>query len=113
MDMKNFSIALLKTLMPLYVFAQKSEEDYCEAFNLIEIWMDAQKDYDMLPGISASAVKGDEVIWSGAFDLANKKTGLSFSTETLCSICSISKLFTSVAIMKLYDDGKLRLDDRI
>ncbi len=31
--------------------------------------------------------------------------------STLFSICSISKLFTSVAIMKLYDEGKLRLDD--
>ena len=34
-------------------------------------------------------------------------------SSTLFSICSISKLFTSVAIMKLYDDGKLRLDDHI
>ena len=35
------------------------------------------------------------------------------SPKTLGSICSISKLFTSVAIMKLYDEGKLRLDDEV
>ncbi len=111
--MKNLSIVILITFLPLSVFAQESEKDYSEAFKLIEVWLDAQKDYDMLPGISASAVKGDEVIWSGAFGLANRETEHPFSTETLGSICSISKLFTSIAIMKLYDDGKLRLDDRI
>ncbi len=34
-------------------------------------------------------------------------------TNTICSICSISKLFTATAIMKLYDEGKLRLDDKV
>ncbi|MBM3855349.1 MAG: serine hydrolase, partial [Verrucomicrobia bacterium] len=33
--------------------------------------------------------------------------------DTLYSICSISKLFTAVAILQLCDAGRLRLDDRI
>ncbi|MEX1015052.1 MAG: serine hydrolase domain-containing protein [Candidatus Paceibacterota bacterium] len=41
------------------------------------------------------------------------ETGLAMATNTLCSVCSISKLFTSVAIMQLYEDGHLRLDDTI
>ena len=32
---------------------------------------------------------------------------------TIYSICSISKLFTSVAVMQLRDAGKLRLDDPV
>src|SRR5206468_10033186 len=33
--------------------------------------------------------------------------------DTIYSICSISKLFTSIAAMQLRDAGKLRLDDPV
>ena len=33
--------------------------------------------------------------------------------DTIYSICSISKLFTSVAVMQQRDAGKLRLDDPV
>ncbi|MCC5939906.1 MAG: beta-lactamase family protein [Balneolaceae bacterium] len=111
--MKKIFLIPFLLILPLSLFSQSGEKDYSEAFNLIEVWLDAQTDYDMLPGISASAVEGDELLWSGAFGLANRETELPYSTSTLGSICSISKLFTSIAIMTLYEDGKLRLDDRI
>jgi CubicO group peptidase (beta-lactamase class C family) len=53
------------------------------------------------------------VLWSGAFGLANVKENIKVDTSTLCSICSISKFFTSVAIIKLYDERKLGLDDKV
>ena len=93
--------------------AQDSKKDYTEAFQLVEVWMEAQKDFDQLPGMTAIVVEDQEVLWSGAFGMANKEKNLSASKETICSICSISKLFTSVAIMKLYDEGKIRLDDLV
>ncbi|MCK4746034.1 MAG: beta-lactamase family protein, partial [Bacteroidales bacterium] len=95
------------------VYSQDKKKDYSEAFQLIEIWLDAQKDYDQLPGISAVVVEDQEVLWSGAFGLANIENDMIAKSSTLYSICSISKLFTSVAIMKLYDEGKLRLDDKV
>jgi CubicO group peptidase (beta-lactamase class C family) len=93
--------------------AQGSPEKYNEAFRLVEVWLDAQKDYEKLPGISASVVEDQEILWKGAFGLANPEENLKTTPSTLCSICSISKLFTAVAIMKLYDEGKLRLDDQV
>ncbi len=94
--------------------AQKSDsKDYSEAIQLIEVWLEAQKDYEKIPAIMAIAVEDQEVIWEGAFGLANLEKEVNAEPTTLCSICSISKLFTSVAIMKLYDEGKLRLDDEI
>ena len=38
---------------------------------------------------------------------------IAMQPETIFSICSISKLFTSIAIMQLWEQGKLRLDDSI
>lgn len=94
-------------------FSQKGKKDYREAFKLVEVWLEAQKDYDKLPGLTAIVIEDQEVLWSGAFGLANVEKNIRAEASTLCSICSISKLFTSVAIMKLYDEGKLRLDDKV
>lgn len=110
--MKNTILSLLLTLLFTGAYAQEADKDYSEAFTLIEVWLDAQKDYDNLPGLSAIVVEDQEVLWSGAAGMANKEKRVATHVSTLCSICSISKLFTSVAVMILYDEGKLRLDDK-
>jgi CubicO group peptidase (beta-lactamase class C family) len=84
-----------------------------EALNAVQIWLDAQRDYDQLPGISAAIVHDQELIWSGAMGMADLDEERAATSSTLYSICSISKLFTSVAIMQLRDEGKLRLSDRV
>lgn len=109
---KNLLIIILFSFS-ISTFAQEESKDYSDAIKIIEAWLDAQKDYEKLPGITASIVSDQELIWSGAFGMANIEGGIKADPKTLCSICSISKLFTSVAIMKLYDEGKLRLDDNI
>lgn len=111
--MKAKLITILLCLFNLNAGAQESKKDYSEAFKIIEVWLDAQKDYEKLPGISAAIVKDQEIIWSGAFGKANIEADVPTDINTICSICSISKLFTATAIMKLYDEGKLRLDDKV
>ncbi len=110
--MKALLTFCLALTLALPVFAQ-GDKDYAEAFHLIEVWLDAQADYENLPGLSAIVVEDQEVLWSGAVGYANPSAEVAASPSTIYSICSISKLFTAVAIMKLYDEGKLRLDDRI
>ena len=94
------------------LYAQEKIEN-AEAYKLIEAWLEAQKDYEELPAISAAIVKKQNQLWSGAFGYSNVEEGREAETNTIYSICSISKLFTAVAVMKLYDEGKLRLDDNI
>jgi len=100
-------------LLSVFTFAQKESKDYSEAIKIIEVWLDAQRDFDNLPGISVSIVSDQEMLWSGAYGMANIEENVKADPNTLCSICSVSKLFTAIAIMKLYDEGKLRLDDKI
>ncbi len=111
--MKKFALALTLVASCIAVHPQDDKTNYDEALTLIEVWLDAQKDFEDIPGISASIVEDQKLLWSGGVGLANPETQKPFTGATLCSICSISKLFTSVAIMKLYDEGKLRLDDRL
>jgi CubicO group peptidase (beta-lactamase class C family) len=113
MNNMKFKLFLLIATICLQINAQEQKKDFSEAFKLIEIWLDAQKDYEKLPGISAAIIKDQEIIWSGAFGKANVEADVDTEVNTICSICSISKLFTATAIMKLYDEGKLRLDDKV
>lgn len=110
--MKNV-VLILTCFLWLNTNAQKGSKDYSEAFAILEVWLEAQKDYDKLPGISVSIVSDQKTIWSGAYGMANVQGNVKTNSTTLGSICSVSKLFTAVAIMKLYDEGKLRLDDNI
>ena len=117
-QMKATLLIILLTGFCHSAIAQDKEEekpatDYTEAITLVEVWLDAMQKYDELPGISAIALEDQEVIWKGAFGEANPEEDIPMQTNTICSVCSISKLFTSVSIMNLYEDGKLRLDDEI
>ena len=111
--MKKLSLIALLLFFILTGYSQKAKMDYSEGFKLIEVWLDAQKDFEKLPGITAIIVEDQDVLWSNAFGMANPEGKVKAEPTTLFSICSISKLFTSVAIMKLYDEGKIRLDDLI
>ena len=111
--MKRYYFTLCLSLLISTIYSQENKKDYTEAFKLVEVWLEAQKDFDKLPGLTAIVIEDQEVLWSGAVGLANVEKNIKAEASTLCSICSISKLFTSVAIMKLYDEGKLRLDDQV
>ncbi len=54
--------------------------------------------------------RGDEVLWSCARGLASRRWGAPITLETRFDVASISKLFTSVAVLQLVDRGLLDLD---
>ncbi|MEO5946328.1 MAG: serine hydrolase domain-containing protein [Chitinophagaceae bacterium] len=111
--MKKYYLIILLTLLINTAYTQEKKKDYTEAFKLIEIWLEAQKDFEHIPALTAIVIEDQKVLWSGAVGMANVESNIKADASTLFSICSISKLFTSVAIMKLYDEGKLRLDDKV
>ena len=83
------------------------------ALELLEVWIDAQLAYDHIPGISAAIVHDQDLLWSRGFGYADLEAEAAISPQTIFSICSVSKLFTSIAVMQLRDAGKLNLDDPI
>lgn len=93
--------------------AQTAKDSLANALNLIDRWLEAQYQYDHVPGLSVGIVKDQELIWSKGYGKSNVEDGVEATPETIYSICSISKLFTSIAIMQLYEQGILRLDDPV
>ena len=84
-----------------------------DAVQLWAEWVEYQASVERVPGLSYGIVHDQELVASGGFGQANPATGSPATPETLYSICSISKLFTSVALMQQRDAGRLRLDDPV
>ena len=83
------------------------------AVELARTWLEAQRAYERIPGVSAEVVHDQEVVWSGAFGMADVEAKRPATVDTIYSICSISKLFTSVAVMQQRDAGKIHLEDPV
>src|SRR5262245_60399170 len=111
--MKYFFFFFVSLLTCTAAISQAKKPDYKEALNIIDAWLNAQRDFDKLPGISVAIVNDQEIIFQKGYGFADVENKVPMEAETICSICSISKLFTSVAVMQLWEQGKLRLDDSI
>lgn len=92
---------------------QVADERVRAALSLAEVWLEAQRDYEQMPGISAGVIYDQQMLWKHSYGYADLKTRRPTAADTIYSICSISKLFTSVAVMQLRDAGKVRLDDPV
>src|SRR5687768_12751829 len=64
-------------------------------------------------GVSVAVVKGRDTILAKGYGLADIENEVPATTKTVYRIGSITKQFTSAAIMRLVDDGKLSLDDTL
>lgn len=106
-------MSILFCMVSLITYAQEYTKNYDDAFKLIEVWLDAQKDFENIPSITAVVIKDQNILWKGAFGKSNIELENKAKTSTISSICSMTKSFTAVAIMKLADDGKLNLDDPV
>ncbi len=76
--MKLTLLSVILLLGFLVGHSQEKQTDYKDAFNLIDKWMEAQQDYQDLPGITASIVKDQEILWSKAYGMANLENKVIF-----------------------------------
>ncbi len=62
---------------------------------------------------AVAVAKGDEVIFEGAFGMADRAAGRANDNETQFRLASISKMFVAVATLQLVEQGLTSLDDTI
>ncbi|HTQ66699.1 MAG TPA: serine hydrolase domain-containing protein [Puia sp.] len=112
----------MKKLLTVFLFSHfvffsivqaQKKPDLRDAFVVIDKWLNGMRDYDRLPGISIAIVYDQFTIWSKGYGYADVEKKVPMQPSTICSICSISKLFTSISVMQLVEQGKVRLDDSI
>ncbi len=80
---------------------------------LMEQWIEAQRVYRNLPGLSVALVHDQDLIYARGFGFSNIDDEIPATAETMYRVASITKSFTAIAILQLRDQGKLQLDDPI
>ena len=80
---------------------------------LLCAWIEARMAYRDEPGLTIGIVHDQELVWARGFGYADVDNQVAATAATRYRIASITKLFTSTAILMLRDAGKLQLDDPI
>ena len=68
---------------------------------------------DHIPGVTACIFTREGIRWIGSYGWANIERKIPMTADGLQNICSISKTFTTTALMQLWQAGKLKLDDDV
>jgi len=119
---KNFNLYVMKLILTL---SRPLAFSFClnifigivaysqDPFLLAESYISQHIAENKIPGIAACVVKGDQIVWSGAKGYANMEREIPMDTEMVMNIASISKTFTATAVMQLWEQGRIGLDDDI
>ncbi|MDQ2925023.1 MAG: serine hydrolase [Acidobacteriota bacterium] len=109
MRLSAFLLASFFTVA-LHAQAPKETAARAEALRVADVWLDGVQAYQHIPAISAGVVVGDDLVWSAGYGTIDAAHSVPATPQTIYSICSISKLFTSISLMQLYEQGKVSLD---
>ena len=80
---------------------------------LLCAWIEARMAYRGEPGLSIAIVHDQDLVWARGFGYADLANRVAASADTRYRIASVTKLFTSTAILLLRDAGQLQLDDPV
>jgi len=76
-----------------------------------EIW--ANINSGKASSATVAILDGGKIVYSEGFGMAVRETSTPVDTDTLFNIGSTSKTFVAAAVMKLVDDGKVKLDSPV
>ena len=82
-------------------------------FQKVETAIDSLIKEFQAAGLSVAVVKNDKIIYTHAFGFQNIEENKPLQTEHLFRIASISKSFTSTALLQLVEQGRISLDDDV
>jgi CubicO group peptidase (beta-lactamase class C family) len=101
------SLAALGTVPPRETPSPESASEGLDAF------IRAKMERDRIPGVAACVFSADGIRWIGTYGWADIERRVRMTADAIQNICSISKTFTTTALMQLWESGKFQLDDDV
>ncbi|WP_436515794.1 serine hydrolase domain-containing protein [Ekhidna sp. To15] len=106
---KKFIIFFLSPLVFLISFNAISQSKNQKVLNFLK----SEMKENGIPGLQVAVVQNNELILCESLGLSNVPFSVQTEKNTIFSINSIAKIFTSTAIMQLAEKGKLQIRDQI
>lgn len=112
----------MKNFLPviLFVLLFYNEANCQQKLQINTTAMEDNLDSLMLPLVKDKLISGtiliainDNILLHEAYGMANIEKGIPNTTDTKFPIASITKMFTAVSILQLYERGKLDLQDKL
>jgi CubicO group peptidase (beta-lactamase class C family) len=111
MSIVKKTFLVLFVLIPVFGFSQLSEAEKQTADQIHQLLQ--QKYPAEAPGGSVLVVKDGKTLLRNGYGVANLESRKPNTPETVFRIGSVTKQFTSTAILKLAEQGKINLEDNI
>ena len=68
---------------------------------------------EQVPGAGIALVDGEHVLWAGGVGTADPASGRPVTADTLFRVASITKSFVALALVRLAEQGRVGLGDRV
>jgi CubicO group peptidase (beta-lactamase class C family) len=98
---------------PLPLAAPESQKVDAERLALLDARMKRFVDDGQHAGLVLLAARGGRIVDWKAWGMRDRERQLPMERDTIVRIYSMSKIVTSVAVMQLFEQGRLKLDDPV
>ena len=95
-------------------FANTDQNSLLDArIRLFEAWLESAMNEQAIPSVSVSLVQNQRLVYTRGFGFADVQMQRPASADTQYRIASVTKLFTSIALMQLIENQQLTLQTPI
>ena len=105
MFIKLKTVTTVSFMVVLGGCAQEAPDPYDEAFRAIDQVVRATMEEEGTPGLALAITSEDQLLYAGHYGYADLTHRTPVTDQTLFQIGSISKSFTALALMHLWDEG--------
>ncbi len=111
----TFAAGLLLLFLPLGLLGQKAAESPAPPKTLEELQKTVKATLDKyhVPGAGVALVAKDHIIWCGGVGKADLAVNRAVTCDTEFRVGSISKTFVALALLRLQQEGKIKLSSRL
>lgn len=110
--LNNITVLLILFLIPVGIQAQP-KRNKSKINNEVTSYIQQTMKERNIPGLSVAVMQADMVLFSKGLGYANLEHHVPVTTKSIFQIASITKMFTAIATLKLYEQGKIQLDNSI
>ena len=76
-------------------------------------YINIKMERDKIPGLAVCLIKDDKIVWEKGYGWANTEKKIPMTVNSVFGVASISKLITATAVMQLYEQGLININNPI